>query len=98
MTAGVQSAALGASMFTRVLTFGRTGNIRVRDGDRVLVTRTGASLGALAPDVLPPLTAYYVMRVGRVPLLPCHAPGDASLGPLDFDQVAALRDRERTPR
>ena len=30
-------------------------------------------------DVLPPLTAYYVMRVGRLPLLPYHAPGDASL-------------------
>ena len=30
-------------------------------------------------DVLPPLTAYYVMRVGRLPLLPFHAPGDASL-------------------
>jgi len=30
-------------------------------------------------DVLPPLTAYYVMRVGRLPLLPYHAPGDDSL-------------------
>jgi ribulose-5-phosphate 4-epimerase/fuculose-1-phosphate aldolase len=33
-------------------------------------------------DVLPPLTAYYVMRVGTLPLLPYHAPGDASLEPL----------------
>ena len=33
-------------------------------------------------DVLPPLTAYYVMRVGRLPLLPYHAPGDDSLEPL----------------
>jgi len=32
-----------------------------------------------ADDVLPPLTAYYVMRVGRLPLLPYHAPGDNSL-------------------
>lgn len=32
-----------------------------------------------AEDVLPPLTAYYVMRVGRLPLLPYHAPGDDSL-------------------
>jgi ribulose-5-phosphate 4-epimerase/fuculose-1-phosphate aldolase len=30
-------------------------------------------------DVLPALTAYYVMRVGRLPLLPYHAPGDRSL-------------------
>lgn len=33
-------------------------------------------------DVLPPLTAYYVMRVGRLPLLPYHAPGDDALEPL----------------
>ncbi|AVH94315.1 aldolase [Streptomyces sp. WAC00288] len=33
-------------------------------------------------DVLPPLTAYYAMRVGRLPLLPYHAPGDKALGPL----------------
>jgi ribulose-5-phosphate 4-epimerase/fuculose-1-phosphate aldolase len=30
-------------------------------------------------DVLPPLTAYYVMRVGTLPLLPYFAPGDAAL-------------------
>ncbi len=30
-------------------------------------------------DVLPPLTAYYVMRVGRLPLVPYFAPGDAKL-------------------
>ena len=30
-------------------------------------------------DVLPPLTAYYVMRVGRLPLVPYHDPGDAAL-------------------
>lgn len=30
-------------------------------------------------DVLPPITAYYVMRVGRLPLLPYYPPGDAGL-------------------
>ena len=30
--------------------------------------------------MLPPLTPYYVMRVGRLPLVPYAAPGDASLG------------------
>lgn len=30
-------------------------------------------------DVLPPLTAYYVMRVGRLPLVPYFAPGDQAL-------------------
>lgn len=30
-------------------------------------------------DVLPPLTAYYVMRVGRLPLVPYYRPGDRAL-------------------
>ena len=32
-----------------------------------------------AADVLPPLTAYYVMRIGRLPLVPYYAPGDLAL-------------------
>lgn len=42
-------------------------------------------------DVLPPLTAYYVMRVGRLPLVPYYPPGDPALGPA----VEALADRHR---
>jgi ribulose-5-phosphate 4-epimerase/fuculose-1-phosphate aldolase len=30
-------------------------------------------------DVLPPVTAYYVMRVGALPLVPYHPPGDPAL-------------------
>lgn len=30
-------------------------------------------------DVLPPITAYYVMRVGRLPLVPYFPPGDRAL-------------------
>ena len=30
-------------------------------------------------NILPPLTAYYVMRVGRLPLVPYFAPGDLKL-------------------
>ncbi|MDR6868145.1 ribulose-5-phosphate 4-epimerase/fuculose-1-phosphate aldolase [Microbacterium resistens] len=30
-------------------------------------------------DALPPLTAYFAMRIGRLPLLPYHAPGDDAL-------------------
>jgi ribulose-5-phosphate 4-epimerase/fuculose-1-phosphate aldolase len=35
--------------------------------------------GIDAGDVLPPLTAYYVMRVGTLPLIPYHPPGDLDL-------------------
>jgi 3-dehydro-4-phosphotetronate decarboxylase len=37
-------------------------------------------LGGLSEDdVLPPLTAYYVMRVGKLPLVPYFPPGDTRL-------------------
>jgi ribulose-5-phosphate 4-epimerase/fuculose-1-phosphate aldolase len=135
-----QIVDLGASLFARALTFGRTGNISVRSGDRITVTPTGVSLGALSvgglsvidldgrhvggekpskeaflhaavyrarpgagavvhlhsthavavscladvdpQDALLPLTAYYVMRVGKLPILPYHAPGDDGLAEL----------------
>ncbi len=31
-------------------------------------------------DCLPPLTAYFVMKIGRLPLVPYHRPGDPALG------------------
>ena len=40
-------------------------------------------------DCLPPLTAYYVMKVGRLPLIPYHRPGDPALG----DAVRGLAAR-----
>lgn len=40
-------------------------------------------------DVLPPITAYYVMKVGRLPLLPYYPPGDPELA----GAVEALADR-----
>ncbi|MCU1442547.1 MAG: class aldolase/adducin family protein, partial [Cryobacterium sp.] len=37
-------------------------------------------LAGLDPsDALPPLTAYFALRVGRLPLLPYYAPGDLAL-------------------
>lgn len=39
-------------------------------------------------DVLPPLTAYYVMRVGHLPLIPYFAPGDTALALAVRDQAA----------
>jgi ribulose-5-phosphate 4-epimerase/fuculose-1-phosphate aldolase len=37
-------------------------------------------LAGLDPnDLLPPLTAYYVMRIGTLPLVPYYAPGDLAL-------------------
>ncbi|MEV0443830.1 class II aldolase/adducin family protein [Streptomyces spectabilis] len=47
-------------------------------------------LNGLDPDdALPPLTAYYALRVGRLPLVPYFAPGDRRL-------AAAAGERART--
>ena len=35
--------------------------------------------GVNTEDVLPPVTAYYIMRVGTLPLVPYYAPGDQEL-------------------
>jgi 3-dehydro-4-phosphotetronate decarboxylase len=45
--------------------------------------------GLDAADCLPPLTAYYVMKVGRLPLVPYHRPGDPALG----DAIRGLAGR-----
>lgn len=128
---------LAASMFSRGLTAGSSGNISVRVADGWLMTPTGSSMGSLDParlskldgngnlvsgdrptkeaalhlvmyecqakseavvhlhsthsvavscladtdpyDAIPPLTPYYIMRVGRLPLVPYFAPGDPDL-------------------
>ena len=139
--------AIGRSLFERGLTPGSSGNLSARLDDGLLLTPTGASLGALDAarlsrvgrdgrllsgdpptkeaflhrsiyearpaaggvvhlhsthavavsclngldpgDCLPPLTPYFVMKVGRLPLVPYHRPGDARLG----DAVRALAGR-----
>ena len=40
-------------------------------------------------DAMPPLTAYYAMRIGRLPVVPFHPPGDAAL----VAAVAAVASR-----
>jgi ribulose-5-phosphate 4-epimerase/fuculose-1-phosphate aldolase len=42
-------------------------------------------------DILPPITPYYVMKVGHVPLIEYHRPGDAAVGEL----VAQIIERMR---
>ena len=51
-TASEDIAKLGASIFARGLTPGRTGNLSCRIGDEIVVTPTGVSLGSLDPDQL----------------------------------------------
>lgn len=59
---------------------------RERPGDNAIVhlhSTWSVAVSCLADvderDVLPPITAYYIMRVGRLPLIPYYPPGDVSL-------------------
>ncbi|MVW70189.1 MULTISPECIES: aldolase [unclassified Bordetella] len=39
-------------------------------------------------DIVPPITPYFVMKVGHVPLIPYRRPGDAQVGDLVADAIA----------
>jgi ribulose-5-phosphate 4-epimerase/fuculose-1-phosphate aldolase len=68
------NASLGGLDPANLSRFDATG--RFLDGDSVAVS----ILADVDPaDVLPPLTAYFVMRVGRLPLVPYFPPGDETL-------------------
>lgn len=141
---------LGAALYDRGLSPGRTGNLSVRSGDEILITPTNACLGRLDPDrlsvasfdgehregdppskelvlhraiyrnnpgceavahlhstsavavsclpglsdedALPPITPYFVMRVGRLALIDYAAPGSAELERV----VASASERTRS--
>jgi ribulose-5-phosphate 4-epimerase/fuculose-1-phosphate aldolase len=44
-------------------------------------------------DILPPLTPYYVMKVGHVPLIEYHRPGDPAVGDLVSEWIEAMRTK-----
>jgi ribulose-5-phosphate 4-epimerase/fuculose-1-phosphate aldolase len=44
-------------------------------------------------DIVPPITPYFVMKVGHVPLIPYHRPGDPAVGELVAQRIATMRER-----
>jgi len=58
---------------------------RPRDGAVVHLHSTHSVAVSCLPDidpanVIPPITAYYVMKIGKLPLVPYYRPGDEGLG------------------
>ena len=45
-----------------------------------------------ADDIVPPITPYFVMKVGHVPLIPYHRPGDPAVAELVAARVQAMRE------
>jgi ribulose-5-phosphate 4-epimerase/fuculose-1-phosphate aldolase len=46
-----------------------------------------------ADDIVPPITPYFVMKVGHVPLVPYHRPGDPAVATLVAQRIASARER-----
>ncbi len=42
-------------------------------------------------DIVPPLNPYFVMKVGHVPLVPYHRPGDPAVGEWVAQRITAMR-------
>ena len=60
----------------------------------VALTLAAPGLGAWQADtLLPPITPYFVMKVGRVPLIPYHRPGDPAVGGLVAEAITQARQR-----
>jgi len=53
---------------------------------------------ASSDAILPPITPYFVMKVGRVPLIPYHRPGDPAVAALVAAAIVAARARGATLR
>ena len=41
---------------------------------------------------MPPITPYFVMKVGHVPLIPYHRPGDPAVADLVAGRIGQMRD------
>ncbi|MFG6476853.1 class II aldolase/adducin family protein [Microbacterium sp. P06] len=138
MSAASELITAGRRLVDAGLSPGSSGNLSIREGNRIFITGTGTSLGGLdeadiavldldgthvsgarsskeaplhvgfyrrdethravvhlhspfavaasclepwaAHSAVPPLTPYFVMRVGQTPLLPYRHPGDPELG------------------
>jgi ribulose-5-phosphate 4-epimerase/fuculose-1-phosphate aldolase len=46
-----------------------------------------------ADDIVPPITPYFVMKVGHVPLIPYHRPGDPAAADLVAQRIADAQGR-----
>jgi ribulose-5-phosphate 4-epimerase/fuculose-1-phosphate aldolase len=92
-------AALGAARASKTLALHRAIYAAEPQAHCVLHTHStelvALSLGGVwrADAVLPPITPYFVMKVGRVPLIPYHRPGHPAVATLVADEIAAAQAR-----
>src|ERR1700722_7020777 len=94
---GVDGDQVSGERASKTLTLHR--RIYTADADAACVIHThSTNLVALTlagewkrEDILPPITPYYVMKVGHVPLIEYHRPGDAAVGDLVAQTIERMR-------
>jgi ribulose-5-phosphate 4-epimerase/fuculose-1-phosphate aldolase len=101
---GPDSEPLGGERASKTLALHR--RIYAADADAMCVIHTHSTHlvaltlagGGSADDLLPPITPYFVMKVGHVPLIPYHRPGDPAAAELVARAIEAARARGRPIR
>jgi 3-dehydro-4-phosphotetronate decarboxylase len=96
---GADGLQLSGDRASKTLTLHR--RIYAADADAACVIHTHSThLVALTlagvwkqEDILPPITPYYVMKVGHVPLIKYHRPGDPTVGNLVAETIARMRSQ-----
>jgi ribulose-5-phosphate 4-epimerase/fuculose-1-phosphate aldolase len=94
-----QGESLGGARASKTLALHRA--IYAADPDAQCVLHTHSTeLVALslagvasAEAIVPPITPYFVMKVGRVPLIPYHRPGDPAVATLVAAAIHSARTR-----
>lgn len=91
---GSKTIALHRAIYAATLAAGHPARsvLHTHSTHAVALTLRGQSR-AHEPELLPALTPYFVMKVGRVPLVPYHRPGDPAVAQLVVEQIAAYAAR-----
>ena len=87
-----QTASKTLALHRRIYTADSLAGCVIHTHSTHLVALTLAGAWSQA-DIVPPLTPYYVMKVGHVPLIAYHRPGDPRVGDLVAAAIQAHRER-----
>jgi ribulose-5-phosphate 4-epimerase/fuculose-1-phosphate aldolase len=94
---GGDPASKTLALHRRIYTADPTARCVIHTHSTHLVALTLAGVWQ-AQDIVPPITPYQVMKVGHVPLIPYHRPGDPAVGDRVAEQIESARAAGRPLR
>jgi ribulose-5-phosphate 4-epimerase/fuculose-1-phosphate aldolase len=78
------------SLHRRIYSADETASCIIHSHSRNLVALSLSGVLSTS-DIVPPITPYYVMKVGHVPLIPYHRPGDPAVGEIVAQMIRTMR-------